>query len=344
MKKMSFPLPLTKGDTIGVTAPSSGVQKELHHILNKAKMNVEKHGYNVIFGNCLLNQKKCVSAPKEERAAELMSFIENDQIQLIMPPWGGEFLMDLLPLLDWERLKNAPAKWILGYSDTSTLLFTYTINTGKASAHGTNFFDLSFPQWDDVTAKWEDVLSTNANEKITQYSSLKYQSSWENAFNNPGEGFDLDSKTEWKSLSGKKEAFTGRLLGGCLDTIKQLVGTPYGNVPAFLDEYMKEDGVIWYLESCEMTAREIYRALWQLKEAGWLSYIKGVLYGRPSGYEETEDFTIDGAFEAVFSENNIPVIYDVDIGHMPPQLTLINGALAKVEYENGQGKIEITMR
>jgi muramoyltetrapeptide carboxypeptidase len=74
IKKMSFPLPLTKDDTIGVTAPSSGVQEELHHILNKAKMNVEKQGYNVIFGNCLLNQKRCVSAPKEERAAELVSF------------------------------------------------------------------------------------------------------------------------------------------------------------------------------------------------------------------------------------------------------------------------------
>jgi muramoyltetrapeptide carboxypeptidase len=341
VKNIKYQVHLKKGDTIAVTAPSSGVDEKLHHILYKAKENVEKLGYEVTFGSCLLEQRKCVSAPKEKRASELMSFLLNDEVKLIMPPWGGEFLMDILPLLDWDKLRNAPPKWILGYSDTSTLSFAYTINTGYASAHGTNFFDLSFPKWDDVTVKWEEVLSADDSETVIQKSSTLFQSSWENTFNKPGTGFDLDSKTEWKSLSGNKELFSGRLLGGCLDTIRHLVGTPYGNVPQFLNTYMKEDGVIWYLESCQMSAADIYRSLWQLKEAGWFQFIKGVMYGRPTGYSSSEDFTIEDAFQSIFDEYNIPVLYDVDIGHKPPQLTLINGAFATVEYEKGKGTVAI---
>ncbi|KON88005.1 hypothetical protein AF332_15025 [Sporosarcina globispora] len=50
--------------------------------------------------------------------------------------------MEVLPLIDWDRFKELPPKWILGYSDISTLSFTYTTITGNASAHGTNLSEL----------------------------------------------------------------------------------------------------------------------------------------------------------------------------------------------------------
>jgi muramoyltetrapeptide carboxypeptidase len=344
MKRITYPEQLKSGDIIAVTAPSSGVEEEFHFMLNKSKNNLEEKGYRVQFGNCLWNEQKCVSAPKEERANELLKLMKNDDVKLIMPPWGGHFLIDILHLLDWEELKKSPAKWIHGYSDISTLAFTYTINTGHASSHGTNFVDLSAPTWDETTVKWEDVLQTKQGELITQNSSKMYQSSWDEAFNNPGTGFRFDQKTEWKSLSGEEETMSGRLLGGCLDVLVRLVGTPYGNVSKFVNDYCKEDGVLWYLESCNMTADDIYRSLWQMKTAGWFEHISGFMFGRPSGYDKMKDFTLEDALKGIFDEFDIPIVYDVDIGHMPPQLTLINGAIARVEYENGKGKIEITMK
>lgn len=75
-----------------------------------------------------------------------------------------------------------------------------------------------------------------------------------------------------------------------------------------------------------------------MKECGWFKYCNGIIIGRPDGYSDTKDFTIKDALEKIFY--NIPVIYDADIGHVPPQLQLINGSYAKVEYDSN-GKFSI---
>ena len=66
--------------------------------------------------------------------------------------------MEILPLLNWDEIEP---KWILGYSDSSTLLFALTLKTGIATAHGTNFIDLRSDEWDPVTSKFLDVLSAS---------------------------------------------------------------------------------------------------------------------------------------------------------------------------------------
>ena len=76
--------------------------------------------------------------------------------------------MEILPLLDWEELRAAPPKWVLGYSDISTFTFAYTLLTGTASAHGTNYIDLGSREWDSLTRRWVDVLSLTEGGQITQ--------------------------------------------------------------------------------------------------------------------------------------------------------------------------------
>jgi muramoyltetrapeptide carboxypeptidase LdcA involved in peptidoglycan recycling len=63
------------------------------------------------------------------------------------------------------------------------------------------------------------------------------------------------------------------------------------------------------------------------------------MYGRLDGYSDVQDYTFEDALEKLASELNIPVIYDVDIGHLPPQWTLINGASAKIHYKDGKVSI-----
>jgi len=36
---------------------------------------------------------------------------------------------------------------------------------------------------------------------------------------------------------------------------------------------------------------------------------------------------------------NVPVIYDADIGHTPPQMQIINGSIGKVEFADGKATI-----
>src|SRR5699024_8271813 len=145
---IKYPKPLKVGDKIGVTAPSSGVEKSLHILLEKAKENVDKEGYFVIEGDTIWTENKAKSSSKEIRAQLLLSVFKDDSIVAIIPPWGGQCSMGVWPLIDWELLEKLPPKWILGYSDISTLSFAYTTITGNASSHGTNFNELSAPKWD----------------------------------------------------------------------------------------------------------------------------------------------------------------------------------------------------
>lgn len=129
-------------------------------------------------------------------------------------------------------------------------------------------------------------------------------------------------------------------MGGVVNTLQILIGTPYDNVKKFISEYTKEKGVVWYLETVGMSAAEIYRALWQMKYNGWFKNTNGILLGRTSGYSATKDFTLEDALSEVF-EDKIQVIYDVDIGHMPPQNILVNGAVGEINYTEGKGKIKM---
>ena len=87
--------------------------------------------------------------------------IEDKNIDIIIPPWGGELLIEILEYLDFTKWK---AKWVLGYSDTSVLLLAATLNTGIATAHGTNFVDLRGEYWDPTTAMWQKVLRTKKEQ------------------------------------------------------------------------------------------------------------------------------------------------------------------------------------
>ncbi|MCK6074726.1 S66 family peptidase [Paenibacillus silvae] len=342
LRSVRYPQPLLQGDTIGVTAPSSGVNEAMHHYLENSIAQVQLLGFNVKESSSLRHNAKCVSAPKETRAAELNAFMLDSSIKAVIPPWGGEFLLDILPLLDWDALKQSPPKWIIGYSDISTFLFAYTLLTGSASAHGTNFMDIRSAQLDAVSARWLDVLLTSAGEEITQVSSTHYQSEW----NMKVPGFNLDTPSHWKLLGAAENTassvhFSGRLLGGCMDTITCLIGTPFAPVENYLQQHCADEGSIWYLESCEMNAGDIYRRLWQMRQSGWFTEVNGFLIGRPAGYSDTADFTFTDALSSALGDLNVPVLYDVDLGHIPPQITFVNGAMGQVRYEKGSGSLRM---
>ncbi|WP_046227866.1 S66 family peptidase [Paenibacillus dauci] len=338
-----YPAPLRKGDRIAIIAPSSGVNPQYHHLLHRTRDQLEQAGYEVILGESIWTNDKCVSLPKAKRAAELQQFLLDEQIQAIIPPWGGEFLMELLPLLDWDRIRQLPPKWILGFSDISTLTFAYTLQTGYASAHGPGAVDISGTN-DPTTTKWQEVLTALAGQTIEQQSSSHYQT-----VSDPSrDGLNLETPTYWHILGKEEESdlsleFSGRLIGGCMDVLTILIGTDWAPVPSFIEQYGATDGVIWYLESCEMNAGDIYRHLWQMNQAGWFRHARGILIGRPAGYSALGNFELTDALHQVFDDLEIPVVYGVDIGHIPPQLTLVNGASAIVSVKSGQGSIVQTL-
>lgn len=321
--------------TIGVTAPSSGVEQELHHLLKQAVGHQESKGFQVAIGETAWMQHDAKSAPADIRAKEFMDMIQNPEIDAIIPPWGGELLIEILEHLDFSKIGP---KWVLGYSDTSLLLLAITLNTGIATAHGTNFIDLRGPETDNTTAKWIDVLNTKERGEVVQFSSELYQKAWEHDNPTPYV-FHLTEETEWKSVSSDELNLKGRLLGGCIDVIHHAVGTPYGNVDAFRKNHIPGEKLLWYLENCEMTIADLKRSLTQMKYAGWFDECSGILFGRSAANHPTEGYTAEKMYRDLEKELGIPIIYDIDCGHMPPQITFVNGAYAEVEYQMGKGKV-----
>jgi muramoyltetrapeptide carboxypeptidase LdcA involved in peptidoglycan recycling len=89
----------------------------------------------------------------------------------------------------------------------------------------------------------------------------------------------------------------------------------------------------------------IRRAVWQMKEAGWFSHVKGFLIGRPLCFGE-EMFGLDH-YRAVYDllkEFDVPVLMDLDIGHLSPMMPLVCGAMAKVRTQGNSFQLEFDWR
>ncbi|WP_026678627.1 S66 family peptidase [Fictibacillus gelatini] len=326
---------LKKEATIGVTAPSSGVEPELHDMFKLACQRMELKGFKVVCGDTVWTQNKAKSAPAKKRADEWNEMMQNSDIDIIIPPWGGELLIEMLEYVDFDNLKG---KWVLGYSDTSALLLAITLKTGIATAHGTNLVDLRGEYSDDTTAMWQSVLSTKAGESVLQLSSASYQKKWRH--DNPSPCvFHLTEPTYWKTTSSDDVTIEGRLLGGCIDVIRHLIGTPYGDVQSFRKNFINNESVIWYLENCELSTTDLRRSLMQMKLAGWFENCSGIMFGRSPANHPVGGYTAMDVYEELSEELQLPVVYDIDCGHVPPQLTFINGAYAEVEVAKGKGTV-----
>jgi len=335
-----YPKPLKKGDTIGVTAPSSGATGVFSHKLDNAIKKFKELGYEVIETESVrINNDKLVSAPPQVRANEFTKIYLNKKVKAIIPPWGGEFLMEILPYIDFKKLREVKPKWVLGFSDISTLLFTLTLNLNIATAHGPNFLDFGNNPVDDSVLEVLKILKKEKGTSFLQESLEYYQKDWSEVTEDTFPPYNLTEEVDWKVLGEEDEAnFSGRLIGGNLDVICKLIGTPYDKVKEFINKY-QDDGIIWYFENCEMDSTDVRRTLWQMKMNGWFENCNGLLYGRVAGYETLKGYTYVNALTPLKEELNIPIIYDVDLGHKPPQLTFINGAYAEIDITKENEKV-----
>ena len=137
--------------------------------------------------------------------------------------------------------------------------------------------------------------------------------------------------------------FSGRLIGGCLDVLANLCGTKYDHAAEFAETY-KENGLIWFLEACDLNVFGIRRAVWELQQAGWFEHVKGFLIGRPwAGQEDSMGLDHIHAVTDLLEDYQVPILLDVDIGHLPPMMPLITGSQATVSADLSAGTMKLRM-
>ena len=333
---MNIPDFIKKGDIIGVTAPSAGFTEQVDLTkLESAKFNLSEKGYEVI-ETC--NVRKCEkgrSSTGKKRAEEFLSLIRNEEVRYILSASGGDFLMEMLEYLDYELIKANP-KWIQGYSDNTGLIYPITTICDMATVYSGNVGDYGMSLWHDGV---KDNLKLLEGKNVEQKEFNLFENEYVKKITGY-EGYNLTDKVKYEFVSeNKSESFTGRLLGGCLDVLIMLCGTKYDKTAKFVRKY-KEDGIIWYLESFDLSSARIQCALWQLKEAGWFEGAKGFLFGRPCFFREEYETDFNEAVKTALDSLNLPIITGCDIGHRPPRLTMINGLTAEISFDGAHFKMK----
>lgn len=336
-----YPRPLQPGDRVGVTSPSSGVADALRPRLDVAVRTVEDHGYDVVVGACM-DGGSHVSAPAAERATELTEMLTDPTIRAVVPPWGGETAIDLLPLLDWDAIRAAEPTWVVGFSDMSTVITPLTLLTGTATVHGNNLMDTPYRVPDGLLG-WLDVVTRSPGESFTQTPPDRHRSTgWVDYAELPEVSeLNLDGEGRWARLDGDGPVTVeGRLLGGCIETVSNLMGTPYGDVASFAREHAPE-GLLVYVEASEDGALEICRNLHGMRLAGFFDAANAVLVGR-TGAPDAGSLTQKEAVLDALGGLGVPVIADVECGHVAPYLPLVNGALGRVTWTPDGGGNALT--
>lgn len=319
---MQYPAFLKENNTVGICAMSSGVGHKIESF-NESIQYLEENGFQILETKSVRN----ASEPSNEaqiRVKELNSLIENENVRAVWLAAGGDFQFETLPYLDFDTIQNHP-KWILGASDPTNLLFPVTCRCNIATIYGFNAGSFDVYGINEYSKSCMDFLMGKNN---VLHSSKLHQHV---DFYNDGAPI-LNTKTQYV---GKIDC-VGRLLGGCFESIHDMAGTPYDFVKDFQARY-KEDGIIWFFDIFSMNSCDVYRALLQMKYMHYFENTKAILVGRVLFENVSDLISYEQAFQKALPE--IPIVFQMDIGHTYPHMYVVNGAKAHIHVHNGQGRL-----
>ncbi|MGO4963031.1 S66 family peptidase [Anaerovoracaceae bacterium Sow4_D4] len=328
---MIYPKFLRHGDTIGICAPSAGVGHKIESFEQSLSV-LKGEGYHIRETAGVRTDSER-SASGAVRGKELQELVEDKNISAILSASGGDYAPEMLPFVDWERIRENP-KWIIGASDPTNLLFPVTTNLDIATMYG---FNAGTFDWQPLHPFQERMLRVLKGD-IGIQESFQYYDDKRGFSDNP----ILEGEVYWDSrMDGEKApvSFEGRLIGGCIDCIGKLIGTPYDGTHQFLDRYASE-GIIWYFDPFAMNAETLYLTMLQMKACGYFRGATGILFGRVmfDGGSSDEDY-----LDLLTRCFDVPIILNCDIGHVKPCMTLINGSFATVQCGDGIGTIEMRL-
>lgn len=347
---MRYPKNLPPNGTIGFVAPSFGCNIEPYKsaFQNAGRRFVEL-GYQLDLGpNCYQGKGVGISNLPYECAKELAEYYLREQNDMLISCGGGELMCEILDDIDFEKIKAAEPKWYMGYSDNTNMTYLLTTLCDTASIYGPNAPAFGMNPWH--SSLLDAILILTGQTKIVrgydrwEKESLKSEEQ-------PLLPYNVTEPRILKiyqngqfipnaKLENVEVNMSGRLLGGCMDCLATLVGTKYDKTVSFCEKY-KKDGIIWFLEACDLNVFGIRRVLWQMEHAGWFKHVKGFLFGRPANGEAMMGLDAYQAVLEVTKKYNVPVIMDLDIGHRAPMMPLVTGSVATVTINGNNVQVEM---
>jgi muramoyltetrapeptide carboxypeptidase LdcA involved in peptidoglycan recycling len=332
-KMLIKPDRLKPGDIIAAVSLSlsSGLTALVPHRYAAGKRQIEEtFGLKVIEAPNALRDPEWIYRNPKARADDLHWALENDRVHAIVATIGGDESVRILPYVNLELIRGHP-KVMVGFSDTTATLGTF-LRAGVMSFYGPLVLcDLAencgiHPFVENAVRSalfsgepFDFAPAESWTEEFLDWRDLTNQSRRRNFV--PSEG--------WFWLQGEGRV-TCRLVGGCLDALEFLKGTPWW-IPKEL-----WDGAIFFAETSEEapSPKTVGRWLRNYGSQGILQSISGMLLARPMNYAGEMTRILYGEIQRVLAEfgrADLPVVANMDFGHTSPQMVVPIGGLAMID-------------
>ncbi len=236
-------------------------------------------GYKPFYFDSILEQDLYFAGSVERRVREFEQMFAREDVQAVICARGGYGANYLLPMLDIKKIAAMP-KILIGYSDITCLLTWFADAAGLVTFHG------------PMVAK--DFAVAGGVDLVSLQAVLTGQSEW--------------------TIAGNVEALVkgnseGILYGGCLSILVASLGTPYE---------IQTEGTILFMEDVFAKPYQIDRMLIQLKLAGKLSGVAGIIFGEMLDCLQNSDqgYRLQEVILRVVGDLGIPVAYGLRSGHV----------------------------
>ncbi|MGE0623203.1 MAG: S66 peptidase family protein [Pseudomonadales bacterium] len=331
------PRKLSEGDTLAAVTLSWGGPGAIRERYEIGKRQLEEtFGVSVVEMNHTCAEPDFVAANPQARAQDLHDDLTSSEISGIVATIGGNDSVRLLPYLDVGLIAENP-KVFLGYSDTTVTHLAF-LKAGVSSFYGPSImsgFAENGGMHDYLIDSVKSALFESSPIGVLPQNSEGWTAEmldWAVAENNSVKR-ELQPPTGWQFVQGEGIA-RGRLLGGCLEVLDCLRGTPLWPT---LDQW--KDAVL-FIETSESapTPGDVLRILRSFAACGVIERIGGLLLGRPCGQMDPLRFTeYDNVIRHVVSNelgrSELPIVTHMDFGHTDPMMTLPYGVLTEIDCD-----------
>ena len=273
--------------------------------VNKAIITLETWGYKVRVGKTVGNQHNYFSGTDDERLEDLQQMLDDKNIKAIFCARGGYGLTRIIDKINFTKFKKNP-KWIIGYSDI-TLLQSHIFRQYKI-------------------ATMHSPMAAAFNEKGDKNI---YIQSLQKAF--------VDKKANYKIAANELNSLgtsEGVLIGGNLSLIIHTIGTS--------SQYSFKNKIL-FIEDIGEYIYNVDRMLLQLKRAGFLKDLKGLIIG---GFTDMKDTIIPfgkSVYEVIrehVAEYNYPICFNFPVGHQTENYVLKIGCHYKLSITKNRTNLK----
>jgi muramoyltetrapeptide carboxypeptidase len=302
-----LPVPLARGDTIGLVSPSSATDDSFN--LQLAREAMEALGFKVKVGAHYDARRGHLAGTDAERAGDLNAMFADKGVKAIVCTRGGSGAARLLPLLDYDSIRRNP-KVLLGYSDITALHSAIHAKTGLVTFHG-----------QIGSGSWNRFNVDQFQRVLLERELVEYRNKIEL-------GDELVPRQN-RTITLRGGKARGELVGGNLTVLTALAGSSY--LPEF-------GGKILFLEDVGEAPYRVDRMFSTLKLMGALDKLAGVIFGECTDCKPGDGYgslTLQQILDDYILPLGIPAYRGAMIGHIREQFIVPVGGRVELDADAG---------